>query len=281
MLQYNLSIDLNVLLKFASKYCDTKLFKQLSNTSKISDENLLKKITFLAKNSKISDLNTLEKLITISMSELQKMCYENEEDGNILSYLPGGPISKTIYSVFADSYEREIRRIDPDGSYKILPLLFEQGHAEGVNIIYKDSITFKDKKGSAVEYSLEATKKLSSITFVIENEQCFIYMPIQITEEQKNIVKNWINSTTEYGKLGIMLYNAKLDKSILANEGDMLNKEGAMDFINNIEIKDKNIIDMGELGEDISNLYETEIGGIVKVGDGIYHSSGENDNILG
>ena len=222
-------ISLKDIMLFASKYKNTALFLDLY-TIKYNKE-ISKKIKYLANSKPIIDKYNIKSLNDIKLSDLINL--EKQEDIKVTVY--GGPNStlKRKTTFFKDSNNREIRRVNVDGTYKINGLSDTTSHFEGVKNIYNDYNISKDFTAS-IDIALEMIKRINSMTFIIEKEICFIIMPNKISLEQKDIFLNWLLMANKKGKLGIVLYNNETNKKeIISNE--VMNTNEIIDYINNLD----------------------------------------------
>lgn len=105
-----------------------------------------------------------------------------------------------------------------------------------------------------VEIALEAAKQLSSTTYLTENEQCFIFVPSDISLEQKKISKDWLDLSSDSGMIGIFVYARERKEFYIANGGKKLDKNAAKKFILDLNGK------ITEENLDKSILYEITIG---------------------
>ena len=224
------NISLKDIMLFSNKYKNTDLFLDLY-TIKYNKE-ISKKIKYLANAKPIINIYNIKSLNDIKLNDLINL--EKQEDTKITIY--GGPNSslKRNINFFKDSKNREIRRINIDGSYKINSLSDTNSHFEGVKNIYNDCNISKDYTTS-IDIALEMVKKFNSITFIIEKEICFIIMPNKINLEQKNTLLSWLLSANKKGQLGIVLYdNITNKKEIISNE--VMDTNEIIDYINNLNI---------------------------------------------
>ena len=224
-------ISLKDMMLFSSKYKNTQMFINLYSLEKKHD--MTKKIKYLAASKPIKNMHNIKSLDDVSINDLISM--EKQEDINIRVY--GGPnsSSKKNTTFFNDSYEREIRRINFDGTYKIMKLSSTISHFEGVKNIYKD-YNIDKKENSSINISIEVAKNLNSITFIIEKEICFIIMSSTISEIQEDVFINWLHSSNKKGKLAIVIYNNDTNKKEVINNENMSIKE-IINYINYFKSK--------------------------------------------
>lgn len=231
------NLELRELIVFTYKYADTDLYRQLQEGEVTSD--VVQKIKYLASEGKIEQIKSLDDIYNVSMEELQKM--DKQRKTVIQSRLRGGPNSDTMQHIFPDSESREVRRIDQNGEFRSAPVITFENHEDAVERVYEDSIQFPEDCTDAISRCREAAKQLHSVTFVIENEQCFIYVPDDISERQKEVCKKWLGTAIEESKIGIFIYDRKEDKTDIANE-DTMDKDTALKFI--LDINHRDVEDM-------------------------------------
>ncbi len=246
-IQNRTGLDMKSLISFAHKYSNTKLYEILTYEAEPLTQDVIRKVFYLSHEDKIINISNFEDIEQISIQEMENM--PKERKTGVTSKLLGGPQSTSSKHIFSDSYHREVRRIDKNGEIKILPLTNYNDHNYGVQRIYEDSIEFSKNCSLASERALEVAKQLSSATYVIEGDQCFIYVPSNISIEQKNVSRNWLNTACDSGVLGIFIYDHELEDFYVANNGDEMDKTQAKTFILNLNGR----ITEEELDEAISN----------------------------
>ena len=79
-----------------------------------------------------------------------------------------------------------------------------------------------------------AIEQLQAATFVIESERCFIYLPINLSEEQKKKCLELIDSANDSGEFGVFAYDQKNGKIFVSNI-NFINKDKTKDFITRLE----------------------------------------------
>lgn len=212
-LKRKFNIDFKTIILFSSKYRNEKIFEDLFTIRYSSD--ISKKIKYLATSKKIININNINSLNDVTISNLISM----KKEDNLKFKIYGGPnsTSKRSISALKNSKEREIRRINIDGSYVIKSLSDHISHFEGVRIIYNDNKIDKDLN-TTIDISIEMIKNINSITLIIEKEICFIVMPTLVNEKQKNILINWLSSSNKKAEIGIIIYDKNTEKKeILTN----------------------------------------------------------------
>ena len=195
----NLSIE--EISKFIYKYEDAPfLFKLLSKP--FLDENTIAKIRYLSFENRLVDYNTVENLDNVSLRELKNST--KEKNTNIKLKIYGGPTGSTKEKFFLDGYETEIRRINYDGSIEVVDA--EEGHDLAIELAYPE-IKFDDNCVMAGERAAEASKQLSCITLMIENESCLVVANKNISDEQIEALKNLKLVDENNAKFGIFEVN--------------------------------------------------------------------------
>ena len=235
-------LDLKSAINFISKYGNTKIYRSLFSSYDFSDDlfsddfsdDLLNKIKYLAQESVIENIDTISDLSTVTRSELSSMPKANS---SVKPTLRGGPDAFTNSYAFNDGHVREIRRIDYDGAYSVeLISSVGTGHDAATQRIYFDTpeVYFNDEL-FATERAVLAVEKISSITFIIENELCCIIMPSNLSIEQITLLKHLFADLTDTAKVAIMRYDPDRDITIYENDGDTMNKSEVLRFIENYE----------------------------------------------
>lgn len=218
---------------FMYKYHNEELYKEITELNELNN-GLQEKIVYLAQADRIVGIRTLEDLNCVNLNELKKMDNEVIYVSELES--TGGPESKTSSRIFSDSSYREIRRINKDGSMKKIAVGNQESHESAVARIYEEDIDFSSDCITAWQRSIESAKRLSAVTLVIENEQCHIYMPSNISFNQVKKCTELIYSATDSSKFGIAVYDRDKDKTYV-NGFDLLKKEEARDFLSRIRKK--------------------------------------------
>ena len=234
LIKSQFDLEFREAIEFAYKYGENELFEQLSK--KEPNDELKKKIKYLVKEGKIEQINNIEALNSKTLEELTQM--EKQQKTIMKPNLRGGPNSRTTKHIFPDSKSREVRRINTDGSASILPVESFYNHEDTIKAIYQGDIEFPEECKMAIDRCLEATKQLSAVTFVIENERCYIYTSKDITEKQKKVCSKWINSAIDDGEIGIFVYDREKDETYIPNE-DVMRKEEASRYIKELNSQER------------------------------------------
>lgn len=226
-------LDLRYIISFADKYDDSSFFIDICSKKKLT-KNEINKIKYLAISEKIVDNNIIENLYNISLNDLINS--EKKDSTKIGIY--GGPISQNnnnpLFSL--DSNSKEIRRINVDGSINIKSMDFYGSHSAGFDCVYNElKFNYDD---TVFEKSITAIKKINSITFIIEGEACLIVMPKSISDDQKNILINWIDKSNKESNIGINIYDKITNKNeiLLCNE---IEKNDIIEYIKNLSNDEK------------------------------------------
>ena len=197
----NLSIE--EVSKFLYKYEDAPFLEKLIYKSSM-DEDLIAKIRYLSFENRLIDYNKIKNLEDISLMELKDST--KEKNTNIKLQIYGGPTGSTKEKFFVDGYKTEIRRINYDGS--IISMDAKDGHELAVEKIYSE-IKFDNNCVMAGERAAAASKQLSCITLIIENESCLIVANKNISDEQIESLKNLKLTDETKAKFGIFEVNEK------------------------------------------------------------------------
>ena len=233
-LKDKLQLKIFELMQLSFNYRNSSLCNELITLNEI-DEELVEKIRFLSRGRKIIGINSLEDLRNITLDELSNMEREPiqvEEISNIVRSNTGGPNSRTLKPVFSDSKDKEIRRINPDGSVKIETLTYlGERHEDIFERAYNGELELSEDCDTVFQRSIEAIKQLSTITLVIEKEQCYIYLPENLSAEQKRVILELISSAEEEGRFGIVSYNTQTGKVAFHYEGKDVDKGLAIDVV--------------------------------------------------
>ncbi|MBR3134368.1 MAG: hypothetical protein IKG56_02790 [Clostridia bacterium] len=214
-------------ISFISNYYSTELYRELLDIDSI-DDDLREKLEYLSKVDKVIKIEKLSDLTNVSLDELEMM----EKEPIVVSGLvtSGGPTSRILSSIFPDSANREIRSIKRDGSTRKLVVGNQESHESKVEEIYEDDIEFPDDCTTAWQRSIECAKQLSAITLVIESEQCHLYMPSNITDEQNEVLMKLLESTEERGRFGVAVYDKDGDRIYISGI-ELLDREDTRNFI--------------------------------------------------
>lgn len=230
-LKEKLQLKIHELMQLAFNYRNSSLYNELISMNEI-DEELAQKIKLISRGRKIIGIDTFEDLRSITLDELNNMERESiqvEDISNTVKPNTGGPSSRTLENIFTDSTEREIRRINQDGTMatETIERLSER-HEDAIKRIYEGEVDYLDNCDSVYRCSIEAIKQLSTITLVIEKEQCYIYLPENLTAEQKRVILELISSAEEEGRFGIVSYNTQTGKVTFHYEGMDVEKDLAI-----------------------------------------------------
>ncbi|MBR3117509.1 MAG: hypothetical protein IKF36_06560 [Bacilli bacterium] len=228
-------LDMVTIMKFASKYDETELFKKIYLSEEEINKETNEKVKYLAKTDRIKGASDIINLDGVNLEELQQM--EKEKAKNMEINLGGGPRSRTKNNFFPKyNNEKVIVRINSDGQAKLLLLPDLEGHETGVKRMYGD-IEFPNDCTLGYQRAVYAAKQLSSITFIIENESCFIIIPDNMTKEQYEAISRALNSAIPDAAIGITLYNPTTDDEEFPMEDDLCSTSEAIDYFKEKEKK--------------------------------------------
>ena len=216
-------------LSLVKKYKDTKLYSQLFKKDLLDT----KIIHYLAVEDKISRIDEIQNWNEIAIEDLQSLDKEARSDINLVDALQGGPHSDGGIATFFES-KKEIRTIAKDGQTDTLTLLSGDDHQEGVKDIYKGKVNFPKDCTMGVERAQEAAKQIGSITFIIENTACFLYVPSDVSLAQKVVCKEWLDGANKDGTVGIFIYDREKDCQRIARDGEEFDIKEAVDYILNM-----------------------------------------------
>ena len=187
--------------KFLYKYEKAPFLREiLSKTS--FDKETIKKIKFLSFENRLIDYKNINSLDNFSLIELKNIA--KEKNTNIKLQIYGGPTGSTEEKLFLGGYETEIRRINYDGSIEVVDA--EEGHDLAIELAYPE-IDFDENCVMVGERAAEASKQLSCITLLIENERCLIVANKNISKEQIETLKNLKLVNENNAKFGIFEVN--------------------------------------------------------------------------
>ena len=187
--------------KFLYKYEKAPFLREiLSKTS--FDKETIKKIKFLSFENRLIDYKNINSLDNFSLIELKNIA--KEKNTNIKLQIYGGPTGSTEEKLFLGGYETEIRRINYDGSIEVVDA--EEGHDLAIELAYPE-IDFDENCVMAGERAAEASRKLSCITLLIENERCLIVANKNISNEQIETLKKLKLVNEKNAKFGIFEVN--------------------------------------------------------------------------
>lgn len=233
-LKDKLQVKIFELMQLAFNYRNSSLYNELIALNEI-DEELVKKLRVLSSGRKIIGIYTLEDLRNTTLDELTKMEREPiqaEDISNTIRPNTGGPSSRTFKPVFSDSKDKEIRRINPDGSVKIETLnSIGERHETIFERAYKGELELPEDCDTVFQRAIEAIKQLSTVTLVIEKEQCSIYLPENLSAEQKRVILELIYSAEEEGRFGIVSYNTQTGKVAFPYDGKDVEKALAINVV--------------------------------------------------
>ena len=218
-------------------YRDSKLLDELVNCEEL-DDDMREKLKYLSKNNRIKEINSIADLQNTTLEELEKMDKEVIYVSN--AFGRGGPGAITIKNILPDSSDREIRRIDVDGKTSKMEVGYQDSHGDAVERIYSEDVQFPNSCKTVFNRSIEAAKQISSVTLVIEYEQCHMYMPSNISNEQIEQCTELIESAIDNGKFGIAVYDRERDKAYITGI-DLLDKEEAKSFVSKLGEKKVNL----------------------------------------
>ena len=226
-------LDLKYIISFADKYDNTDFFIEICSKNKL-DKDIIKKVKYLSISEKVLNIDIIKSLSDISLNDLINLEKENNTEIGIY----GGPISKKnenlLFSI--DSSTKEIRRINKDGSIDVKKLDSYGSHSSGIDSIYYE-LEFNNND-TVFEKAIQAIKELDSITFIIEGEACLMVIPINISNEQKEQLINWIIKSNKDANIGINIYNKENNKNeiLLCNE---MERKDIIEYIYNLNSKEK------------------------------------------
>ena len=217
-------IDLKTATMFISKYYESKIFEELLNQSNISLESI-KKIEYLAGEATIDNIDEFSSLDEVDMETL-RAAPKTWKTGSI-AHLMGGPdtskrqsTSNDDFRFFKDSKScREYRIIYKDGQIIKKALSILEDHGKTIRKMFKGQVNNIDDKMEPIEVCLTAADEIGAITFMIENEQCAIHSPDELTIEQKKAVFELLKKAREDGKIGFYIFIRELKENDTKREG--------------------------------------------------------------
>ena len=230
----NSNLDFDIILKFLYKYDETNLFKNLYLSNETYNKDKIDKIKYLSEENKLVNCEDIENLDDVTLFELQSL--PKGKGDNIVINIAGGPTGKNGM-IFKDGYKREVRRVDIDGTVSIIDGT-EMRHEEAVKFAYSD-IEFDSNCTMAIERAVEAVKQLSTITFIIENEMCYLIANDNISEEQFESLNNLIPYDKNSSRFGIILYNSNEDNYTVAYNGESVTFDKMIDYMKSLRSKNK------------------------------------------
>ena len=101
----------------------------------------------------------------------------------------------------------------------------------------KCMLSIHDK--TLIERAIEAVKQLSSITFIIENEACYVVSSDNLSEEQINSLKDLKIVDKNKAKFGIITYDIVEDNYKIAYNGESVSFDKLIEYMNSLNIKNK------------------------------------------
>ena len=232
----NSKLDFNIILKFIYKYDETKLFKNLCLDSENYNKDKIDKIKYLADENKLVNCEDIVNLDDITLLEFQN--FPKEKGDSIKLNVYGGP-SGMEGIMFENGYKREIRRIDRDGSIKIFDAS-RKNHEDGVKLAYPE-IQFNENCVMAIERAVEAVKQLSSITFIIENEACYVVSSDNLSEEQIQSLNDLKIVDENKAKFGIITYDPLDDNYKIAYNGESVSFDKMIEYMKSFNSNNKAI----------------------------------------
>lgn len=230
----NSNLDFDIILKFLYKYDKTTFFEKLCKNSNSYTEDIISKIEYLSIENRLINPEQISDLNNISFDEIKTLVKEKSEEA-VLN-VAGGPRG-TVGKIFNDGYEREIRKIDLDGSVSILNVKNES-HEFAVKSAYPN-IKFDKNCTMAIERAIEAAKQISAITFIIEKEACFVVSNADLSQEQIKSLCNLKVIDLDKSKFGIITYDKSSNTSVLAYNGESVTFDQMLEYMNSLSIKSK------------------------------------------
>lgn len=227
------NLDFNTIIKFFYKYDTTSFFKKLCSRETYSDD-LIKKIEYLSYENRLLNSDNIDDIEKISLNELKSLQKE-KSDGVVLRIL-GGPRG-VKGKIFEDGYEREIRRIDIDGKMTVLNARGID-HERAVKKVYSD-IEFDSKCVMAIERAVYAAKKLSSLTFIIENESCYVVSNNKLSQEQIDALNNL--KPNDKNMFGIITFNTDTNNYTLAYNGETVTFDKLLEYMETLKNNEKTV----------------------------------------
>ena len=232
----NSKLDFNTILKFFYKYDKAPFFEKICKANEAYRKDMIRKIEYLSLENCLIDFNQILDLDKISLEEIKRL--PKEKNDNFVINIAGGPTGKNGM-IFRDGYEREIRRIDYDGNVSIIDVT-KKSHETAVKLAYPD-IEFDTNCTMAIERAIEATKQLSAITFIIENEACYVVSNNHLSQEQVESLCKLDVIDKDKSKFGIITYDIVSDNTVIAYNGESLSFDKMMEYMKSLNVKSKAI----------------------------------------
>ncbi|MBR4261850.1 MAG: hypothetical protein IKQ35_00615 [Bacilli bacterium] len=208
-------LDLETVMKFASRYDRTSLFKEVYQREDIS-EDLVDKIRYISSVGKIKDEGLIQDIDNVSIEELKQA--EKEDKTNIMHSIMGGPHSRTRENIFDDGYDREIISIDQDGEVERKQIVFTSNHEDGIKELYS-SIEFPEDCETAVDRAIYAVTELSTITLIVEREMALSVVPKNMTEAQLSTLTDMFEKANSNGIVAVLSYDSETGEKDFWFEG--------------------------------------------------------------
>ena len=207
-IQRNVNLSFSEAVDFVCKYYDTELYGELIKDDVIINEDIREKLKYLANSPKKKYIETLTNLGYLTLEDLEDL--DEEIDNAARINIGRGPNSKTSNSFYPDSAEKEVRRIDRNGRTDIKSSKDTRNnsndHIDILKSTYDGEISCKSNLSQDI--AAEAVEKLGSITELIENEKCYIFISEDPSLAQKKKCIDWLRSGR--GNVGIFVYYDKL-----------------------------------------------------------------------
>lgn len=227
-------LDLETVMKFASRYDKTDLLKEVYQREDIS-EDLVDKIRYISSVGKIKDEGLIQDIDNVSIEELKQA--EKEDKTNITYNIIGGAHSRTKEHIFY-GYDREIISIDQDGEVERKRIIFTSNHEEGVKEIYS-SIEFPENCKSAIDRAIYAVIELSTITLIVENETAPSVVPKNMTEAQLSTLTDMFEKANPKGIVAVISYDPEISKKDFWFNGMGVTPKEMVEHLSTIKTKDR------------------------------------------
>ena len=234
-MQKNSNLDFNTILKFFYKYDEAPFFEKICKIENLYSQDTIRKIEYLSLENRLINSNQILDLDKLTLEDLKKLSKEKSDSRKLNVY--GGP-NGSLGKIFEDGFKREIRRIDRDGSIKIFDAANED-HEIAVKLAYPD-IEFDSNCVMAIEKAIEAAKRLSAITFIIENEACYVVSSDDISEEQIEALSNLNVIDINISKFGIITYESDSNNFLIAYNGEDVTFDKMIEYMS-LHVKNRTI----------------------------------------